>query len=94
VKYICEVCGLEEELTEQEAYHGGWDYPPFIGVWGVVSPRTCPNCPLDKTAYWAILTGDGSRLSEKHMATINRIIEEVTPEEHERMRQGASTHDR
>lgn len=76
VKYICEVCGREDDLPENVAYEIGWDYPPFIGIWGVVSPRTCPNCGIEETAYWAILTGKGERLSEKHMATITRILEE------------------
>lgn len=72
--YLCEVCDKQEELTEAEAYQAGWDYPPFIGMWGVVSPRTCPTCTIEGTAYWAILRGD--TLSDKHEATIKRILAE------------------
>jgi hypothetical protein len=73
-RYECEVCDVVEELTEEQAYTAGWDYPPFIGLWGVLSPRTCPNCLIDKTAYWAVLTR--SELTEKHQATIARILGE------------------
>jgi hypothetical protein len=73
-RYECEACGVVDELTEEQAYTAGWDYPPFIGLWGVVSPRTCPNCLIDKTAYWAVLTR--AELTEKHQATIRRILGE------------------
>ncbi|HEY3491375.1 MAG TPA: hypothetical protein VGK43_00385, partial [Solirubrobacterales bacterium] len=56
------------------------DYPPFIGMWGVISPRTCPNCMIDTTAYWAIMhaarTNESVKiedLDERHQATIKRI---------------------
>lgn len=79
-RYECESCGTVEELTEAVAYESGWDYPPFIGIWGILSPRTCPNCTIETTAYWAVLTGQG--LSEKHQRTIERILGEriVVPE--------------
>jgi hypothetical protein len=78
-EYVCEVCGRVEELTEKDAYDTGWDYPPFIGLWGVVSPRTCggPTCSVEKTAYWAVL--NDTELSEHHRATITRILQEVEP---------------
>lgn len=78
--YVCEACDIEVDLTEAEAYSAGWDYPPFIGIWGIVSPRTCPNCLVDKTAYWAIITGQ--ELTEKHKQTVARIMGEqiVVPE--------------
>lgn len=77
MKYVCEVCEAEAELTEEEAYQSGWDYPPFIGAWGIVSPRTCPNCPMTDTAWWAAVTQPKVGLSEKHMATVKRIMEET-----------------
>jgi hypothetical protein len=75
-EYECEVCGVKDTLTEQEAFDAGWDYPPRIGTWGVVSPRTCPTCPITKTAWWHLVTQGGSELSEKHLATIKRILAE------------------
>ena len=80
MKYLCETCGKEEELTEQEAFDQGWDYPPFIGEWGVVSPRTCGSCGIDTTAWWQLINGvKASELSEKHKATLDRILRELPP---------------
>jgi hypothetical protein len=25
-----------------------------MGVWGLISPRTCPNSPIGTTMWWAI----------------------------------------
>lgn len=77
--YLCEVCGREENCSEEEAYANGWDYPPFIGVWGIISPRTCPNCLIDSTAYWFLINRkaeDQSPIPENHMNTIKRILAE------------------
>lgn len=76
--HVCEVCGTEAVLTPDEAYEAGWDYPPRMGAFGVVSPRTCPNCPINRTVWWAI-TADGyieDMLSEQQLATIKRILGE------------------
>lgn len=77
--YVCEVCGKEADLTEDEAFKSGWDYPPFIGMWGVLSPRTCPNCLIDKTAYWHVLTQGTADIPEHHMKTIKRVVAERSP---------------
>ena len=74
-EYHCEGCGLKETLTQREAFEKGWDYPPFLGTWGIVSPRTCGNCGIDTTAYWAIITK--AEITEKHLNTIRRIQAEV-----------------
>jgi hypothetical protein len=76
--HICEVCDKEELLTSQEAFNSGWDYPPNFGDFGIVSPRTCGDCGIDKTLWWA-LTADKisvDALSEKHQKTLNRILAE------------------
>ena len=52
--HICEVCGVFELLDCEKAHEIGWDYPPKMGVFGVISPRTCPNCPINKTLWWRI----------------------------------------
>ena len=73
--YTCEVCGKTTVMTPEEAYREGWDYPPFIGQYGVVSPRTCPDCPMQKTA-WAALELDKKsygELTDKQKETIKRI---------------------
>ena len=55
IKYVCEVCGKTEIMTPEEAYQEGWDYPPFMGSYGVISARTCPHCPMMKTAWAALV---------------------------------------
>lgn len=77
--YVCEVCGVEKDLTEDEAFKSGWDYPPFIGIWGVLSARTCGKCPINKTAYWHVLTQGTHDIPENHMATIKRVMAERSP---------------
>lgn len=78
-KYECEACGRVDESTEEEAYQAGWDYPPFIGAWGIISPRTCPNCTVEKTAYWFLMMRapeDQGPIPEQHVTTIKRILAE------------------
>jgi hypothetical protein len=77
--YECEVCGKEQDLTEHEAFKAGWDYPPFIGIWGVLSPRTCGDCGIEQTAYWHVLTQGTEDIPENHMKTIQRVVAERTP---------------
>jgi len=76
--HICEVCGRTEKLTEEEAYNQGWDYPPKIGIFGVLSPRTCGNCVITETAYWAIAVEKKTtaELSENQLQTVERILQE------------------
>lgn len=54
--HYCEVCGKEEYITAKEAYNSGWDYPPQMGCFGMLGPRTCGNCLLKDTLYWKIET--------------------------------------
>ncbi len=78
IKCVCEVCGRTEILTPEEAYKQGWDYPPYMGTFGVLSARTCPNCPITETA-WAALVLDKKpvrKLTEHQRETINRILAE------------------
>ena len=51
LKHICEVCGKEELLAPEEAFLAGWDYPPRMGAFGIVSPRTCPDCSMMDAIY-------------------------------------------
>ena len=54
--HICEVCGKTKILTPEEAFNEGWDYPPRMGSFGIVSPRTCGNCPIYLTVWWALVS--------------------------------------
>lgn len=80
--HICEVCGKEEVLTAEEAYEQGWDYPPLMGMCGVVSPRTCGDCGIQGTVWWALSVEKKAidDLTEKQKETIERILKET--EEH------------
>ena len=52
--HYCEVCGRKEFITAEEAFESGWDYPPQIGWFGMLSPRTCGNCAMKDTLYMKI----------------------------------------
>lgn len=76
--HICEVCGRKEILTPQEAFDQGWDYPPMMGHFGVLSPGTCPNCNMMDTV-WAAITMLGKRaedLTDEQQQVIVRIVSE------------------
>ena len=84
--HICEVCGKTEILTPEEAFNEGWDYPPRMGSFGIVSPRICGNCPINLTVWWALVSEKKniSELSQKQRETIKRIQgepESIIPEE-------------
>ena len=79
-EHLCEVCGKKELLSSEESFNQGWDYPPNIGQWGVISPRTCGDCGIEDTAWWALVQNPESiaNLSDKHRKTVERIAEEGT----------------
>lgn len=86
--YICEVCDKTETLTADAAYSAGWDYPPFMGAFGIVGPRTCPDCPMTATVWWTLTeaNSNGERLqlpdlSARHRAAIARILSETAAAE-------------
>ena len=87
--HICEVCGKTELLTPEEAFNEGWDYPPRMGGFGIVGPRTCGNCPINLTVWWALVSEKKSvsELSQQQKETIKRIQEEpesIMPKEENR----------
>lgn len=82
--HICEVCGVEKVMTPERAYKEGWDYPPSFGAFGVVSPRTCGECPIDQTLWWRLVVKRiaPTNLSVRDRALMNRINSEpesITP---------------
>lgn len=78
ILHWCENCGKEETLTSEQGYDAGWDFPPRFGAFGVVSQRTCGNCQIDTSAWWqmAVLKKSYDELSDKHKATVLRILGE------------------
>ncbi len=77
--HYCEVCGKKEFITDEEAFSDGWAYPPRIGFFGMLGPRTCGNCQMTDTLYWKIQTSGElpivieSDLNEKELITWKRI---------------------
>jgi len=74
LRHICEICGKDEVLLPSEAFDSGWDYPPRMGHFGIISPRTCGDCPMDGTLWWALTSGARAQdLTEAQRATVERI---------------------
>lgn len=77
--HYCEVCGKKEFITAQDAFDSGWDYPPNIGHFGLLSPRTCGDCLMTDTLFWKINQGGGipfvieSTLTPEELVTWHRI---------------------
>ena len=78
LKHICEVCGRTEILTPREAYDAGWDYPPVMGFYGIVTPRTCPNCRMVDTVWAELVLNKKSveDLSDSQKEVLVRILTE------------------
>ena len=61
--HYCSGCGAKQFLTSREAFNAGWDFPGKPGIYetepdhgfGMLSPRTCPSCTIDKSLYWRML---------------------------------------
>lgn len=78
-EHVCEVCGRTETLTADEAYQAGWDYPPHMGEWGVISSRTCDKCLMKDTLWWAVSMHGKTfdDLTPEQLKTAARIRNEV-----------------
>ena len=78
LRHVCEVCGKEEVLTPEEAFEKGWDYPPRMGMFGIVSPRTCGDCAMVDTIWWKLTYQNvkPEDLSDKDKLTLSRILSE------------------
>ncbi|WP_036376532.1 hypothetical protein [Mycolicibacterium austroafricanum] len=78
LRHICEVCGTDAVLDCEAAHAAGWDYPPHMGAFTIVSARTCPNCPIQQTVWWALVI-DGfttDMLTDAQRTTVARILGE------------------
>lgn len=62
--HVCEVCGKTKIMTPEEAFNEGWDYPPRMGTFGVVSPRTCGDCGIEDTLWMALQSGKINSLDD------------------------------
>ena len=94
--HICENCGKKELLTSEEGFNQGWDYPPKIGNYKIISPRTCGDCDIQTTLWWEMNVNKTpiTQLSEKHKETLNRILSEpesVTPKNYNTIKANLSS---
>lgn len=79
--HYCEVCGKKEFITAKEAFDKGWDYPPNIGRFGMLSPRTCGDCGIQDTLFFKVNDPENgalpivveSLLTDEEKITWNRI---------------------
>ena len=79
--HYCEVCGAKVFCTAQDAFNAGWDYPPQLGTFGFLGPRTCGECDITGTLYWkvqqqALPIVVESMLTEEELKTWKRIKNE------------------
>lgn len=79
-RYVCENCGKVMIYSNpEEGFADGWDYPPKMGEFTVISPRTCGDCGIETSLWWAFITGEVTSvddLSSKQKVILNRIIGE------------------
>lgn len=78
LKHICEVCEKSEIIDSDLAFDKGWEYPPIMSGFRILSPRTCPNCTIEKTVWWALAMEGKSLedLSKRQIEVLTRINNE------------------
>lgn len=79
--HYCEVCDTKIYCTAQEAFNTGWDYPPQVGSFGLLGPRTCGKCNMTDTLFWKVQQQTfpivlENRLTEQELKTWRRIKKE------------------
>ena len=77
--HYCEVCGKKEFISAEQAFNDGWDYPPHIGTFGVLSSRTCGDCPMTGTLWFRMIQKkeygifSTSNFTPKEIRLLNRV---------------------
>ena len=77
--HYCEVCRKKEFITAKNSFDNGWDYPPNMGHFGLLGPRTCGSCLLKDTLFWKVNTSGyipivvEGELSPEELVTWRRI---------------------
>ena len=71
----------KRHLTPEEAFNEGWDYPPRMGAFTVLSPRTCGECSITDTLWWKLVTDKNNEhnmnnFTDEEKKTLKRIMAE------------------
>lgn len=85
--HYCSGCGKKQLLSSREAFDAGWDYPGKPGLYetardygfGIMFPRTCPSCTIDKSLYWKMVVQSKDKpaaMTEEMAETLRRIAAE------------------
>lgn len=76
--YICEVCGTVKMYpTPEDAFNDGWDYPPRMGDFGRIGPRTCGKCVIINTLWWKLISSLDS--PDERVPVSELPLEDLTP---------------
>lgn len=70
--HYCECCGKKAFITAKEAFDDGWDYPPQIGKFGLLGPRTCGDCSVTNTLFWKVQQQEIPIVSERDLTAEER----------------------
>ena len=89
--HYCDACGKKELLTDDEAWAQGWDYPPRMYAFRLLTPRTCGSCFITGSLYWKLIVEKKrlSELTETEKASLLRIMNEpesLMPEDNEELK--------
>lgn len=79
MRCVCEHCGKTAVFEDEDGpFNAGWDWPPRLGSWGVISPRNCESlgCNISTTVWWKIsgMGGDAQELTERQREVVARIV--------------------
>jgi len=78
LRHICESCGKEDLFTSEEGFRRGWNYPPRMGAFGALFPRTCGACATGSTLWHEMIVYKTPvvQLSSRQQQTLYRILTE------------------
>ena len=67
-------------MTAEAAYIKGWDYPPKLGKFGIVGPRTCGDCGIEQTVWWNVMKSANKNADEDNFGSESTYSDTMTPE--------------
>ena len=79
MRCVCENCGKVKIFEDGDGpFNAGWDWPPRMGFWGIVSARTCgdPGCNITTSVWSRLNTKEENppELTQHQRDTIERIV--------------------